>query len=330
MSEGTLASAVAVPEQETIPQSPELPTKRRQSSISEHDPKRRRLSSQGDLSPDARRQQHSPGPSVPDRPTERRPNRQGREEDRKRGQRLFGGLLGTLSQSSTTAAQKRRADIEKRQQDKLKSQADEYDGLKKRRKERRDLIRKKETPFYEQEAMRTRHETLIAMAHSLKTRTEPVLYYKPWQLRPGDEAIIQEQIQEAEATIAREVAAFEAQYPPKAFLYEPIESIATETGPLESRVDEERPQEAHNQPPAAPSSEQASTDKPGADTKSDDHPSTVAAQSPAKEKPPTPAGSDSAPRSEATGAADAEEGNRSHHDDDGDEMLEDNEDTVIY
>ena len=145
---------MAVPEQETIPQSPELPTKRRQSSISEHDPKRRRLSSQGDLSPDARRQHHSPGPSVPDRPTERRPNRQGREEDRKRGQRLFGGLLGTLSQSSTTAAQKRRADIEKRQQDKLKSQADEYDGLKKRRKERRDLIRKKETPFYEQEAVR--------------------------------------------------------------------------------------------------------------------------------------------------------------------------------
>lgn len=149
----TLASAVAVPEQDTIRQSPEIPTKRRQSSVSEHETKRRRLSSQGDLPPHAQRQLHSPPVPAPDRPAERRPNRQGREEDRKRGQRLFGGLLGTLSQSSTTAAQKRRADIEKRQQDKLKSQADEYDGLKKRRKERRDAIRRKEKPFYEREAV---------------------------------------------------------------------------------------------------------------------------------------------------------------------------------
>lgn len=79
--------------------------------------------------------------------------RPGREEERKRGQRLFGALLGTLSQSSNSAAQKRRADIEKRQQDKLKVQAEEYDELKKRRKERRDAIRRREKPFYEREAV---------------------------------------------------------------------------------------------------------------------------------------------------------------------------------
>ncbi|KAJ5488630.1 hypothetical protein N7539_003520 [Penicillium diatomitis] len=143
MSEGTLASAVAVPEQEAPTQSPETSTKRRQSSASVQDSKRRRLSSQGDLSPNVRRPQHSPGSPVRERPAERRPIRQGGEEDRKRGQRLFGGLLGTLSQSSSTAAQRRRADIEKRQQEKLKSQADEYDGLKKRRRERRDKIRQR-------------------------------------------------------------------------------------------------------------------------------------------------------------------------------------------
>lgn len=153
LTRSTLASAVAVPEQEPLRQSPEISTKRRQSSVSEHETKRRRLSSEGEISPNARRQQHSPQSSAPDRPAERRPNRQGREEDRKRGQRLFGGLLGTLSQSSTSAAQKRRADIEKRQQDKLKSQADEYDELKKRRRERRDVIRRKEKPFYEREAV---------------------------------------------------------------------------------------------------------------------------------------------------------------------------------
>lgn len=149
----TLASAVTVPEQDTLRQSPELPAKRRKSSVTEHEPKRRRLSTQDEGSPQSQpRRLSSPAPE-PEQPTDKRPAHRGREDERKRGQRLFGGLLGTLSQSSTSAAQKRRADIEKRQQDKLKSQDDEYDGLKKRRKERRDAIRRKEMPFYEREAV---------------------------------------------------------------------------------------------------------------------------------------------------------------------------------
>ena len=145
-----------MPDQDSIPQFTELPAKRRKSSASEHEPKRRQLSAQAELSPSLqsqRRRPSSPG-STQDQPIERKPARRaGREEDRKRGQRLFGALLGTLSQSSTTAAQKRRADIEKRQQAKLKSQAEEYDELKKRRKERRELIREKETPFLTREAV---------------------------------------------------------------------------------------------------------------------------------------------------------------------------------
>jgi hypothetical protein len=163
-----------VPEQDILLQSPEISTKRRQSSVSEHETKRRRLSSHGDPSPQAQQQQQSPPAPAPDRPAGRRPNLQGREEDRKRGQRLFGGLLGTLSQSSTTAAQKRRADIEKRQQDKLKSQADEYDGLKKRRKERRDAIRRKEKPFYEREAVCWPAPSLPALGLQRMTDNCPV------------------------------------------------------------------------------------------------------------------------------------------------------------
>lgn len=147
----TLASAVAVPEQDALRQSPEIPTKRRQSSISEHDTKRRRLSAQDNESPQSQRRRSSPAPA--EQPTERRPARSGREEERKRGQRLFGALLGTLSQSSNSAAQKRRADIEKKQRDKLKVQAEEYGELKKRRKERREAIRRREKPFYEREAV---------------------------------------------------------------------------------------------------------------------------------------------------------------------------------
>jgi len=44
------------------------------------------------------------------------------QEEKKRGQRLFGGLLSTLSQSTPTGQQKRRQDIEKRQAEKAQQQ----------------------------------------------------------------------------------------------------------------------------------------------------------------------------------------------------------------
>ena len=43
-------------------------------------------------------------------------------EERKRGQRLFGGLLSTLSQSTPNGQQKRRLEIEKRQVEKAQQQ----------------------------------------------------------------------------------------------------------------------------------------------------------------------------------------------------------------
>ncbi len=44
------------------------------------------------------------------------------QEEKKRGRRLFGGLLSTLSQSTPNGQQKRRQEIEKRQQEKAKQQ----------------------------------------------------------------------------------------------------------------------------------------------------------------------------------------------------------------
>ncbi|KAJ5159582.1 uncharacterized protein N7482_006586 [Penicillium canariense] len=333
----TLASAVAVPEQDHERQSPEVSAKRRQSSVSEHETKRRRLSSQGDISPHAQRQRHSP----PAPAAERRPPRQGREEDRKRGQRLFGALLGTLSQSSTSAAQKRRADIEKRQQDKLKSQADEYDGLKKRRKERRALIRRKEQPFYEREALQTRHSNLTAAAHFLKTRAEPVLvryarpyhldsmanssvvqFYKPWQLRAGDEAVIQEQIEEAEATVIREIAEFDARYPPEAFVVEKIDPISQESaGPQGDSDGAQQQAELASAQPSAPEPAAIAKEPEETQVKTDAYPRQELSSEPTK--------TDTVPTSEDD-AADPKDAHRGHHDDDGGEMMEDNEDTVIY
>lgn len=74
-------------------------------------------------------------------------------EERKRGQRLFGALLSTLSQSSSSTAQKRRTDIEKRQQAKLKLQADEYDEEKKLRLEALMEVRRREQKKYNKQSV---------------------------------------------------------------------------------------------------------------------------------------------------------------------------------
>lgn len=92
------------------------------------------------------------------RKSERRPSHQthpgrpgrGRDEERKRGQRLFGALLGTLSQGSNSA-QKRRADIEKRQQDKMKVRYEEFDEERRKRRDEVVALRGRERGTYERE-----------------------------------------------------------------------------------------------------------------------------------------------------------------------------------
>ena len=75
-------------------------------------------------------------------------------EERKRGQRLFGALLGTLSQSSSSTAQKRRTDIERKQQAKLKSQADELDEKKRQRLDAIWEVRRREQIKYDRQSVR--------------------------------------------------------------------------------------------------------------------------------------------------------------------------------
>jgi hypothetical protein len=143
---------VIVPEQENIERSLEAGLKRRQSSTTELelDTKRRRLSSQAETQEtESNTAQTQISPKGEDQDSDRKRAR--RDEERKRGQRLFGSLLGTLSQSSTSAAQRRRADIERKQQDKLKLQDEEYGELKKKRREERLAVRKKEQKLHEKE-----------------------------------------------------------------------------------------------------------------------------------------------------------------------------------
>jgi hypothetical protein len=139
-----VASAVVVPEAVDIPRtgsdgsaSQSTSNKRRQSSVSSQDSKRPRLSSEHSDST-IKASDDQPPPSSTAQPTEsqhqsrRSPptisdrRRSGQIEERKRGQRLFGALLGTLSQSAGgTKAQQRRLDIERKQQAKLVAQREE-------------------------------------------------------------------------------------------------------------------------------------------------------------------------------------------------------------
>ncbi|KAI9675330.1 MAG: hypothetical protein M1817_001233 [Caeruleum heppii] len=192
-----IPSAVVLPEPLDPPPSPPPTAKRRQSSLSEQDSKRARLSIDGT--------HDDTHPSVP-ASSERR--KSGQAEERKRGQRLFGALLGTLSQSSSSSAQRRRADIERKQQTKLKAQAEEYDEKKKVELEKLMTMRRREQKRWDEQSMRIRHANSLAMARFLHTSNEPRIYYKPWELLPEQTDRIKSQLKEAEATVELEEEAF--------------------------------------------------------------------------------------------------------------------------
>ena len=52
--------------------------------------------------------------------------------------------------------------------------------------------------------MKVRHDNMLHLAHFLHTKTEPRLYYKPWELSPEDEDRIEDQIAAAREVMQRE------------------------------------------------------------------------------------------------------------------------------
>jgi phosphopantetheinyl transferase len=113
-------------------------------------------------------------------------------EERKRGQRLFGGLLSTLSQSTPNGQQKRRLEIEKRQQEKVKQQKAADEVRRAEKLANLKAIRKAEQIKFDEESvsrewkgkpgfrsdstqMQIRHSNMLAMANFLSTKAEPKL-----------------------------------------------------------------------------------------------------------------------------------------------------------
>lgn len=95
--------------------------------------------------------------ALPDKNQSRDPNQERRKssvvEERKRGQRLFGGLLSTLSQSTPNGQQKRRLEIEKRQQEKAKQQKAEDEVRRAEKLANLKAIRKAEQVKFDEESV---------------------------------------------------------------------------------------------------------------------------------------------------------------------------------
>lgn len=137
-----------MPDSAEQPPSPSRLPKRRQSSPEDERAKRQRLSDDiNHNGQDTTKNKHNATDDKPDR------RRSGQIEERKRGQRLFGALLGTLSQSSSSTAQRRRTDIEKKQQAKLKLQAEEQDEKNKQRLEALMVVRRREQKKYNEQSV---------------------------------------------------------------------------------------------------------------------------------------------------------------------------------
>ncbi|PMB69268.1 hypothetical protein BM221_003907 [Beauveria bassiana] len=122
---------------------------------------------------------------VDEHPPERRPT-VATQEDKRRGKRLFGGLMNTLNQGPSTIQQKRRQEIEKRQKERMQKQ-DAEDGQ--RRAERLAQLR----------AVRIREQIVF----------DEEVYYLPWRCTDHEQDIIDEQRRKARELVQREESEFE-------------------------------------------------------------------------------------------------------------------------
>lgn len=139
--------------------------------------------------------------------------------------------------------------------------------------------------------------------------------------------MIAEQIKEAEAIISREVADFESRYPPKAFEYQPEPELKNEQ-PAGQQEEHQQPQQQHQNPLNGEQKEMTGScaeDTPVVDR---ENPTEQSSGDTAEAQNTSDTNKADAPNEESI-AREVAEANRAA-DDDGGEVVEDNEDTVIY
>lgn len=90
--------------------------------------------------------------SARERSTDRR--EMARQEEKKRGRRLLGGLMNTLSQASAGSQHRKRQDIERRQQAKSTQQRAEEDRLRMQRLSKLEAVRRVEQIKFDEQVVR--------------------------------------------------------------------------------------------------------------------------------------------------------------------------------
>ncbi|KAF5629092.1 peroxin 26 [Fusarium tjaetaba] len=145
---------------------------------------------------------HNSYGDSPDIDIDRRKN--ATQEEKRRGKRLFGGLLSTLSQTSGSVQQKRRLEIERRQQDRLQKQNIEEDRLREEKRLRLTEIRRGQQLTFDEEVMHSKHAKMLAMAPYLRTKSRPHI------LTAEQEDTIDDQIRQTKVTIEHEVGSLNA------------------------------------------------------------------------------------------------------------------------
>jgi hypothetical protein len=199
MSSTMISSAVVIPDQPPVEETPNSPSlKRRQSSLSldNADAKRPRIDSADSRSP--------PLPPNSGSPPRRKPSLQTKTEERKRNQRLFNGLLSTLSQSTAKPSSKKRDEIEKRQIERIRRDQEEREEERRARKRELEVQREGELKRWEEESRKVKWRNMRAMSGFLRTETEPRLYWRPWEMREEDKERVRRQREEVEEEIRKE------------------------------------------------------------------------------------------------------------------------------
>ncbi|KAK0646438.1 pinin/SDK/memA/ protein conserved region-domain-containing protein [Cercophora newfieldiana] len=173
------------------------------------------------------------------------------QEEKKRGQRLFGGLLSTLSQTTPGPPRHRKkgGEAERRQKERLEQLQAEEEKRNAEKLSKLSRPRKIDQVWFDEKVMRARHSDMLAMARSLHTNSVPRLYYRPWQLTRVQEEIIDEQIRVAKETIDRETRQFGVE---KERRLEEL-GVSRPSSQPETTIGEPKPPENTNRPLSASS-----------------------------------------------------------------------------
>ncbi|WPH02971.1 Hypothetical protein R9X50_00584300 [Acrodontium crateriforme] len=131
-----------------------------------------------------------------------------RVDEKQRSKRLFGALLSNLNQPKRDTKAKKRQDNLERHKAELRMKDGGHSQDTHRHLELLVECRKREQRTFEKEKMRAKHSNMLDRANFLQTKTEPRLYYRPWDLRLHEEDRIDLQKRETRTKVDRELDEF--------------------------------------------------------------------------------------------------------------------------